>query len=309
MALGGGFQDHYVRMFRDGLEHELQQKGSKLRALVTVEAGMGERTYFDKIGVATSYTRTTRYEDKQIGNNTFERRLVTPTLLESNYIIDELDLVRYANSPENDVVRAMTMELGRQIDDVIINALGGTAGRELNGASSNVAFDTSNNQIAVNTNTYTSLTGDTALHEGKLLLAKRILQTNHIDLDMEDIFVVASAKQMANLMARMKDTGIGRQDFLNMMPLTVPGLDRGLDGLFGMRFIASERLGVDGSSDQYAYVFPKSALKLAIYKDLGVDIHKRYDKASNPTEITANLALGAVRMFEEKVVRILCDPA
>jgi hypothetical protein len=94
-----------------------------------------------------------------------------------------------------------------------------------------------------------------------------------------------------------------------MMPLTVPGLDKGLDGLFGMRFIASERLGVDGSSDQYAYVFPKSALKLAIYKDLGVDVHKRYDKASNPTEITANLGVGAVRMFEEKVVRILCDPA
>ena len=306
MALGGSFQDHYIRMYKDMLEHELQQRSSLLRGTVTIEPSMGERTYFDVIGKVGSYTRTSRYEAKQIADQTFERRYLTPTVLEANVVIDELDLVRYAKSPESDLMRAMSDELGRQLDAIIIAAVGGTALREINGSASNASFD-SNMSIAVTDITYSGSAGDLPLTYGKLLKAKRFLQTNFVDMNRDTIFVVAPAKQLTNLQATAIANGHLIRDRA-FMDITLPGMDTALDGFLGMKYIAYEGTGVDGSADEYTYVFPSNAIKLGMFKDIVVDVHQRHDLAGSPTEITANLTAGAVRMFEGKVARILGDP-
>jgi hypothetical protein len=308
MPIGAGsYGDLYVRQYKDLIEHELQQKGSLLRGLVTVESVMGERTYFPKLGKATSYEITGRGQAVDVQDQVNERRFVTPKAIESVFRIEMLDMLRYQSSPQPELVQAISMELGRQIDQTIITALSASANRELDGSSSNVAADAA---IAVNVNTFsaTTLSGDTGLHEGKLLNAKRRLQSSYAMQPGDQIFVVAPAIQLAGLYQRVL-TNPGAGFFQKNLPdVHSPMLDQGLDGFLGMRFIQYEDTGVDGSSDQFVFVFVQKAAKLGIWQELQFSIDELPTFRGSPTQIKANMAIGAVRMWEEGVVRLLCDP-
>ena len=302
MAFTGNELDFYVRKYTDMIDHELQQKGSILERFVTREEAMGERTYFNRIGAVSSALHNTRFENVPISELTAERRLVSPSTIFSAKHLDELDLIRMAKSPESDVVRAITMELGRAKDDIIIQAAVGTALREVAGAGSNVTFDTTNQQVADTYITKSDLSaGSVMFHEGKLMEAIRILQTNFVD---EELVVVANAKQLDYLRYRIANKLYARKDFMSKEPLMIPGLDEALDGFLGCRFIKSERVPQSSSKDQ-VLVFPKSAIKLGIWKDVRVDISLRRDMVGLPIQIMADESLGAVRMDEKKVVSIL----
>ena len=157
MAYGGSYPTLNIRGYTDLIELELQQNGTRIRPFVTVEQGMGDRTYFNKLGALNdSYVRTGRLEDVQIGDQTFERRLVTPITIEQDQAISDLDIVRYSRSPQPEVAASMAMNLGRKMDTIIVNALAGTAAIETDGTISTVNFDT-NFQIGVSDNAFASL--------------------------------------------------------------------------------------------------------------------------------------------------------
>lgn len=301
MALGGSYNDLYIRQYTDMIEHELQQDGSRLRPVVTVEQVQGERTYFNKIGKVSSYQRTARLEDVQLSDQSFERRFVTPIRIESAVALDQMDLDRYLRSPQPELAQAIAKELGRQMDEIIEDAIAGNAARELNGVLSNAPFDTSNFSIAVNSNLFagSAMTGDTGLHEGKIIQARQKMETAYAISSQEMLYVLAPAKQIAGMMSRsFSQSGAA---FRAGNPY--------VDQLLNVTFVPYEGFGVDGSSDQIAYVMPKSAIKLGIWQDIKFRADERLDKAGAPTQLMANMALGAVRMFEEKVVRVLCDPS
>lgn len=310
MALGGGYGDLYIRQYSDMIEHELQQKGSVLRGLVTIEQAMGERHYFAKIGAASSYEVTGRNQDIDLEDQTNERRFVSPRVIEAAKQIDKIDLVRYQRSPQPELVESMAMKLGREMDANILTAMEGAAARELDGSTSNASFDTSNNQIAVNFNTYaaTTMSGDTGLHEGKIAKAIEILQSNYSLAQGDEIFVVAPAKQLSGLRSRIFASNAAGWFQKNLPDLHVPNLDSSLDGFMGCRFIQYENTGVDGSSDQKVFVLLRKAVKMAVYEDIQFSVTERPAKKGTPTLMKAGMVIGSVRMWEEGVVRILCDP-
>lgn len=311
----GDERDLHVVKFTDAIDHELQQETSLLRAVVTVEPGvMGKQTYFTrqaKVAQATEVTEA--FAPRSLNRASYERRFVTPTTIESVYGTPELDIIRMASNPQNDLVRAAAMELGRSTDAIIFAAFGASANREVNGSSSAASFD-SNNTIAVNTNTYgfdkagTALSGDTGLHGGKLKLAKRKLMEAHVDVSRQDVMVVLNAKQATNLLSRIEQDGATRKDFLSKTPLTAPGVDLALDGYLGMRFVVYEDISVDASADEYVYVLTRDAIKMGVWRELRGEINKRVDLQLSPEEVVHNMTIGAVRMDEARIVRVLCDP-
>ena len=75
-----------------------------------------------------------------------------------------------------------------------------------------------------------------------------------------------------------------------------------------LNFIAYEEFAKDSNNDELVYVFPKSALKVGIRQPLTVEVLPDASRVGNPDTLSAVLDMGAVRMFEEKVVEIACDP-
>lgn len=310
MSLSGNELDLAVRKYTDMIDAQLQQKGSVLDAVCTIESGvMGERTYFNRIGAIDSIEELSdRFDPITLDQASFERRYVTPQFLHKAIGLDKLDLVRMASSPESEVVQQMVYGIGRAKDKVILNAMGGTALREVAGAGSNVTFD-SNQTIAVSDNTYTTLTGSNSLHEGKVLKMVKALQEAHVDTTAEQVFIIASASQLAYLKSRILTTGVGRRDFFDKAPLAIPGLDKSLDGLHGCRFIAYQTLADTdqlSSSNEYVYALVKSAIKVGVWEPLTVDITERKDLKRFPVQMTVATTIGAVRMDEKRIVRALC---
>jgi hypothetical protein len=315
MAFPGNQIDHAVRKFLDMLDFELQQRGSRMRGLVRNIQGEGDTVFYDRLGTMGSYIRTSRNEPKQILDQTFERRFITPTTIESNTDIDIMDLIRYASSPQGDLLTAMRAELGRKMDDLIISAMVGNANRQVNNVAGSVAFDTTNQQISDSYIGYTNLSAGThMLHEGMIIKAKQILQDAEIDMDQEQLYCVGNAKQFGNLASRITQTNIAYRT--DMGDLDVPGLDKSIDGMFGVRFIHSTRIptvatgvgqNTSGNTDDQVLFFVGSCCKLATWQDLNVNVHKRYDLAGNPDEMTCNFSMGAGRTEEKKIVSILCS--
>ncbi len=315
MAITGDERDLHIVKFTDEIVHELQQETSLLAAVVTNEPGvMGKATYFNrmaKVGQAKEVTEA--FAPRNANRASYERRLVTPTAIESVYATPELDIIRMAQDPRSDLVRAASMELGRKQDSIIYAAFAATAGREVNGATSNATFDT-NQDVAVNTNTYgfdkvgTALSGDTGLHGGKLKLAKRKFMANHVDVSRQDLIVVLNSKQATNLLSRMEQDGATRKDYLSKTPLNIPGIDLALDGYIGMRFVVYEDTSVNGDSDENVFVLTKDAVKLGVWRPVSGEINRRVDLEMSPEEVVHNMVIGAVRMDELQIVRIACDP-
>lgn len=314
MAITGTEVSLAVRKWTDAIEMELQQKGSLLTPLVTVEPGvMGERTYFKRAAKITGATEhTVRFEEINFDRANFETRSVSPKTIDKGVHMDQLDVLRMSRAPDAETVQNIVEELGRAEDKIVLAAFGGSASRQIDGSESAAIFD-SNNTIGVSDGAAyatSTVTGDTALHEGKIELAKLKLQQAHVDLGRNRPIVIASAKQLAALRVRMNITGVSRRDFMGTTPLRVAGADDALEGYLGCTYVHFETLADEdqlSGGDEYVYVLVPAAVKVGIWKPLEVTIDKDMSQRGHPDRIYAQKTLGAVRMDEAKIVRILCN--
>lgn len=306
MSLGGTYQDFHFELFKDNLEHELQQKGSLLTATVTVEAVDGNKTWFTKYGKSTSYQKSTRGEQKTYHEDTYERRLLDFQFNSSDKILDKVDIMDMVTNPKSDAVQAMVMELGRERDRVIFSALSGSATKQENGTTSSVSLP-AGSKVAVNSHAFSSTAGsnDIGLTPSKLKEAVKLLGEDFVDVSREPVFVVGPMNQLMKLSVNSEVTS---SDFRTKNVLDVPGVVMGINGYLGMTYVAYEETDLVNTTDETVYVYPKSAIKLGVRQPLTVEILKDTSRVGNPETIAAYEDIGAVRMFEEKVIQIACDP-
>lgn len=313
MSLLGNSTDLYVRKYSDVITAELQQVGSRLENTVMIEAeDMAERKSFRRGGaIEAPLEINARFTPITMGQATYENRIVSPVTIAKVVGIDDLDLKRGAN-PTSFVVEQVVNSMLRQKDAVIFNAFGASAAVERAGSTTTQAF-LSGNTIAVNDNSFpgriTAVSGNTGLTEAKLRNALQLLMTNYVSPSDEEVFVIASAKQIANLQADITALGQSRVDFLSTTPLKIRGLVPSLDGYMGLHFIQYEGLADAANlsgGNQYAYVYSKSAVQLGMWGGLRVDVSPNKAMYGFPLQVYADMTLGAVRMDEKKMVRILC---
>ena len=129
-------------------------------------------------------------------------------------------------------------------------------------------------------------------------MAKQKLLANFNEPGVEPWYLVIGTSQWASLMANTK---VQSRDYA-----AVQALVRGdIDALIGFNIIVSEKLTKVGN-DRYALAFSRSALLLAMGKEIATNVAHRPDKRFN-VYCYAKAGFGAVRMDEKKIVRILCD--
>lgn len=305
MALGGTYLDHYKDVFKDTLLIELQQRGSRLEQTVMSEFMSGNKTYFDKQGKLNVYTKSARNQPKEFSDVTYERRQVQETFYEFDHILDVEDMIKSVSSPQSTIVNQAVYSLGRNKDAVIHSALGGSATVTTDGATASTALPAAS-KVAVANHDYDSDSGDVALTPGKLKKAIALLAGAEVDIGREPVFCIAPADQLMNLAQGVAE--VTSNDYRAGKPLEGPGIFHQLSGYLGITFIQYEPLEVDGSADELIYVYSQSAVKLGIFTGLTIDIDKNKQVTGNPDMISAWEAIGATRMFEEKVIQIACDP-
>lgn len=277
----------FVEQYKSNVFHLAQQKGSRLRDAVRSESVTGKSHFFERIGSTAALKRTSRHADTPRVDTPHSRRRVTMEDYDWADLIDQEDKVRMLISPQSEYAKAGAYAMGRAMDDAIIAAATGNAYAGVSGGTT-VALP-SGQKIAV---------AASGLSVTKLISAKEILDGADVDPD-EERYLICSAKQISDLLAL---TQITSADY-NSVKALVQGQ---IDTFMGFKFIRSERLGLDGSGDRQVLAFTKSAIGLAVGKDMSTKISERADK-NYATQVFLSMTIGATRVEDEKVVEIACS--
>lgn len=276
----------FVKQYSSTLQYLVQQKGSRLRALVRQESLTGEECYFDQIGATEAQEKTARHGDSPLISTPHSRRRVNQRDFEWGDMVDKPDKVRLLVDPASNYLQSAMWSLGRRMDDVIIEAALGTS---FTGKNGSVAVPLPASQkIAV---------AASGLTLAKLFEAKEKLDSAEVDPD-EPRYIAVTARQITNLLNTIE---VKSSDY-NTVKALVQGQ---IDSFMGFKFITTQRLPKDGAGDRQVLAWVQNGLLVAIGQDMQGQIAPRPDKSFS-TYVYACLSCGASRMEEQKIIEIAC---
>lgn len=279
---------NYVNHFSANIHLLVEQRGSKLKGLFSEEMASGEKHFFDRIGSFTASEITGNLMPIELQDGAHSRRMASLRVYDAATYVQNMDKLKMIIDPTSSYAIKLANAHGKNYDRAIIDALLGTAAAGKDGSSS-VSFDTANQQIAH---------GNKGLTVDKFLEALRILQANEVDMDVSNIFLLANAKAIEDLLGDNKFTS---HDYQNTKPLA----GRMLPEFRGVKIVHTERIPDQSQGVSRAILCTDEAVKVAMGQDLKVDISRRNDIKDLPFQIYTEMAFGAVRMEEELVVDIL----
>ena len=330
----------FVKQYEANVKLLLQQMGSRLRDKVILSSGKrGEEVYMDAIGSTKAQRVTTRYADSPLIITPHTRRRVTPVDFDWGELVDNPDKLRMIIDPTSTYAQNAALAMGREIDDLIIDAAFGTVSMTTTDGSSATASQTfaedDGETVAVNhwedlaginyqggtapfhettgASTYTKPTTDSGLTIDKLIKTRTLLAENEAD-DFDfggaggNLFIVCSANQLRKL---MNDPRVQSADY-NVLRALVAGE---VNSFMGFNFIRTELTktsaqGVsrltDSTLDEEVLAFHRAGIGLCVWSDMVTRIEERADKRFS-NYLYMSMTMGAVRLEGKRVVKILCD--
>lgn len=306
MTMSFTVTDPMVQQFSANINMLAQQTMSRLRGATFEDYVRGEAYYFEQVAASTARKVQARHEDSPIMNTQHLRRRLVPYDYEWGDLVDDQDKLRTLVDPTNVYAQTGAAAMGRAMDDEVLAAFFGTAYTGHAGATS-VTWPNGNaessptapagTQVAVSDWTYGNGSGNAGLTISKLISARMALFAAEGDQD-EECYIAVTNFQLGNLLATTEATNA---DYASVQAL-VSGK---IDFFMGFKFLHSERLLKNGSSQWRVPAWRKTGIGLGITKDIGAQIAPRPDKRF-ADYVYVSMSCGAARLEEAKVVEIVC---
>ncbi len=298
MPYGTMDQVHFKQTWQDTVMHDTQQRMTKLLSRITMEpTSAGEAHYVDFLKKRDPIEKIGRDEDSPNIPNEWRRRKLTMRDFMDGCTIPNVDKFRTLDDPANEINTAMERGFGRQIDRLIIDALGGNAIEVVNKVETTIPFP-AGQTIAVDFVENGAAT-DSNLTPGKVRRTLTLMGVADVETGLDDITFVGGPFQRESL---LRYTEVGSADYNSVRPLVNGEIDTWL----GMKFIWMNLLPKTGNvRDCYAFV--KRGVKGKWPQEPRFEMDPaRSDKQFNPY-IFAQMTLGCTRLEEVLVVKIRCD--
>lgn len=284
----------FVQQYGRNVQMMAQQTGTKLRGTVLEETVTGERHYFELYNTNSGMQEvTTRHSDINITDTEFERRAVDLLDYEDAKFVSDFDKVKMLADPLSPIVQAQAAQMGRQIDDIVIDAFYADMKTGKSG-STTVAAQAA---VAVDSWAYGTGSGDANMTISKIIEAAASFDND--DVPMEERYLVLDPINHSKLLATAEATSA---DFVTARSLVTGEIE----GLVGFKLIKSTRLPVDGSGYRRCVAFQKTGMGLAVGIDAKSDISVRKDKTGHPLQAYICLSMAATRLENKKVKEIKC---
>lgn len=281
----------FVQDYKSTVMGLLQQNDSRFRMAVTEDRYTGKAgKAVEQVGPVTAQKRTSRHADTPLISTPHDARWVHPQDYEWADLIDDQDKLRMIIDPTSPYALNGMKSMRRAFDDEIVDAFFGSAKTGEDGTTSTSFLG--DNQVT---------SGSVGMTVAKLRAAKKLLLSHEVDPDMDELYCSISAEQHDDLLGEVQTTN---KDYTDR-PVLVDGM---ITQFMGFRFILSERLPVNSSSERRCPVWAKSGMHVGLWQDMMVDIGVRRDK-SNAMQVYICQTIGATRLEEKKVVEIPCSEA
>lgn len=284
----------FVQQYAANVMMLAQQKGSKLRDAVRVENVTGKQAFFDQIGATAARRRTSRHSDTPRMDTPHQRRRCSLEDFDWADMIDQEDKVRLLIDPTSTYSKAAANAMGRAMDEVIVDAIRGTA----------FTGETGSTQVVLPAGQKIAA-GGTGLTLAKLVSTKKLMDA--ADIDNEGRYIAVTAEQLEDL---LNNTTVTSSDY-NSVKALVQGE---LETFLGFNFIRVDGLRIDGSkllpiitaSDRACVAWQRDQVVLGIGAQPQARISERADK-NYATQVFYSMSVGATRMQEVGVVEVACQ--
>lgn len=293
-----------IQQFRNTTEHLLQEMGGKLRSTVTFSGSYTGKAVspVNQVGETKARRKTTRNQDTPIMGVPLDRRWVYPVDWAWGDMIDDMDRVRLGIQPDGEYTKAGTMAMQRAEDEEILGSFFGTAKTGEEGGTTK-SFPAAN-EVAADIVDPGVTAASTGLNHAKILKGREILAGNKVDLDMEEIYMIITEKEVTELFGYNTTTSI---DFVDGKPVSTGKLPP----LYGVKFIPFsssylKEVGLITSDMADLPMWVKSGMHLGSWKERTIKVGEDTGKSFN-TRIYMCQTLGATRLQEGKVVRVKSD--
>lgn len=290
-----------INSYHSNVEMAFQQKRSRLQDTVTNGTQNSEFDFWDRIGSVEANEVEGRNTDTVISATPFDRRRLQTKTYDWADLIDKKDKLRMLADPSSSYVMNAVMALNRKKDRVIIEAATDVAYTGKNGATA-VPFPASQ-QIAVNF-VESGASVNSNLTIGKLRRIVEILRTNEViddEGENETMAQVTGVITASQLTALLRTTEVTSADYNTVKAL----VDGKVDTFMGIKFKQTQLLKKTGNIRSCLF-YVKKAIRFNTAEEVNTDVGPRRDKR-NSVQVYASADFGAVRMWEEGVVEVLCD--
>jgi hypothetical protein len=306
-----GYTEAFYNAYTTGYEQILQQKKPLYQGLLREERIEGENEAYDFLGTIELDAKTTRFEDIPIEDMTHNRRWITPKWYRKGIFVDKEDDIALHTDPTSDYISALAKGAIRKENSIITSAFfaavnGGKTTPTSTYTFTNTAYTTGGTAGTIVHDVQSDFTAggtSTGLTIEKLILARQALLERENDPD--DMFYIAiSPKQMSDLLREAETQSIDTS--------IVRSLAAGvINEYMGFRFVVTNNITIgssndaDGDTNVYECpVWAKEGMLFARHQSpiFNVDWLPR----KQVWQISARTGMQAIRMDEEKVLKIEC---
>ena len=314
ITLSGGIPTWFVDQFSETLYHVCQQKESKFAQAVRMESVLSaEDKSFDMMGEFSLTEKGERNPQTPTIDPTTQRRWVETTPYHNAVLYDKDDDLSMIIDPTSDFVTAFRRAVNRKKDDIIITAFEAavTSGRR---AGSTIAWDNTLEYTGINTgrvidhdsNVGNCVASDVGMTVEKIELALEYFANNNVDEDIP-LWCAISPRQATNLWGQEEYVNI---DYAGDKPLTRGYIRK---NWMGFNWIVSPKivLGTDNARDTTTEIFEcwawaQDGMILGVQDAVSIKISTR-DDLSYSQQVYVHMNMGAMRMDEDKVIKIECQ--
>lgn len=282
-----------IRVYNDAVHRLLDQEGSLLRKFFKAEQMKSEAQYFSIIQNFQASRVTNKYATVDYTDVQHTKRLITSTLLRTAQLLNEHDLNKTNLDIKGEYMMKSVNALGIEMDEIIVEAILGSATEELS--------DRSTQTTSLSLNIAKDISGsDTGLTVEKIIRANRLLNEKSGGTRERKILIINPACE-ETLLNQDKATNtdyVVRQKLENGVISSFMGFDIVVlkDGIL---------TGAGTTGDPYKCIaITDQALKIGIWKDVST-IYERVATLDS-YQLLSKLEMGCVRMDEDRALTIEC---
>ena len=283
----------YIETFESNVRQLAQQRTSRLRMSVTEVNRQSETHNWDRLAASQAREKTSpRTESPSGGDGSgavgsddgleWTRRNTIIRTFDTGEVIEPENIVQMLIDPKNASTENLTMNMLRQVDDIIIENALGLAG---DGAGGTVAFPGSQ---VVQAGYASEISLDIILEVDEKFYE------NDVDPDEPRYFVIGP-KQRRKLLQLIEVTS---SDFQSRQALATGYLP----DFMGFNWIISNRLNVPSADQLDCFAFTKKAVGLHVAGDISARVAERPDM-SFAWQCYLMLQMDAVRVEDEHIVK------
>lgn len=278
----------FIEQYKANVIHLAQQQESKLRGTVMQESSGAEFYNWERLAPTDAMEKTGRRQassDYYI-DDTWDRRVSTPSTFVHLMTVEHEDKVQMLASPESEYAKNQAMAMNRSWDDMIIAA---ATGDVMIGDHTTVAFPAG--QVIGD--------GSAAISFDLVTQVQELFLQNEIDLSVPKIMVIGPT-QVRTLMNLTEQTSSDYVHTEALQRLSATGI---CPNWMGFTWLVSTRLLAPDTGELSCLAYTHDALGLCVNQDVFTRIGED-PSALYMIQVFAQYTAGAARVEDEKIVHV-----